>query len=178
MLQVIGKIDRLRALFARRVARGLHHGFFPGSIWGVDQSYPAPLFLTFGSNVALTAGIETTIVASAAALAGTPGMNYIPVMMGVIPCTQGATPPTALTFAARYATIADFATQVIAVATLTASVTVNIPLFLVGANVRANAAGQLNANVLQVTGLAATTANTAVAIGSSVMVLLLAGPDL
>ena len=178
MLQVIGKVDRLRGLFTRRMARGLHHGFFPGSIWGVDQSYPAPLFLTFGSNVTLTAGAETTIVASAAALSGTPGMNYIPIIMGVIPCTQGATAPTALTFAARYATVADFATQVIAAATLTVSVTVNYPVFLVGANVRTNAAGQLNPNVLQITGLAATTANTAVAIGSSLAVLLLAGPDL
>ncbi len=178
MLDSHAQLMKLPGRYRRMIYRGLRHGFFRGSLWGVNQSSPAPLFLTFGANVTLTAGTETTIVASAAALTGTPGMNYIPVIMGVIPCTQGATAPTALTFAARYATVADFATQVIAAATLTVSVTVNYPVFLVGANVRAAANGQLNPNVLQITGLAATTANTAVAIGSSIAVLLLPGPDL
>ncbi|HEY2675461.1 MAG TPA: hypothetical protein VGI65_00730 [Steroidobacteraceae bacterium] len=165
-------------IFLHRAYKLWRRRWLPGSLWGVAQSLPQPTIITFTPNVTLAAGVETTIAATAAALVGTPGMNYYPLIFGVCACTNGGTAPTALTFAARFAGGADFATQIISALTLTISVTVNYPVLLIGANARANAAGLINAAAIQITGLAATTANTAVAIGSQFLVALLPGPDL
>lgn len=148
------------------------------SIYGIAWPGLAPTIISPGGAVTLTAGTETTIVATAATLVGVPNQDYIVVVVGCCVVLMGATAPTALVIAARYASGADFDTQTIDTGSLVANATGVFPITLIGANVRAAANGNIGSGAVQVTGLATTTAATARATSTKFSVLLIPGPDL
>jgi hypothetical protein len=147
------------------------------SINAIGNSAIAPTLISPGGNVTLVAGTETLIVATAATLVGIPGMNYIPIIIGQCVVLMGATAPTALVIAVKYAGGADFDTQTIDAGSLVANATGVFSVMLVGANVRAAGNGNIGSGAVQVTGLATTTAATARATSTKFAVLLLPGPD-
>jgi hypothetical protein len=147
------------------------------SINAIGNSAIAPTLISPGGNVTLLAGTETTIVATAATLIGVPGMNYIPIVLGCFAGLFGAAAPTALVIAFRYAGGADLDTQTIDTGELAINATIEIPIVLVGANVRAQGNGNIGSGAIQVTGLSTTQATTARGTSCKFAVILLPGPD-
>jgi hypothetical protein len=148
------------------------------SINAIGNLAIAPTIISPGGNVALPAGTETTIVATAATLVGIPGMNYIPIVIGCAAVLFGAAAPSALVIAARYAGGADFDTQTVDTGLLVNNATLEMPVILVGANVRAASNGNIGSGAVQVTGNSTTQASTARATSCKFAVLLIPGPDL
>jgi len=140
-----------------------------GNQYGVAAAGYAPSVATFGSDVTLTAGTETTILSAAGLAAPTPG-QYMPLIHLCLYVLMGATAPTALQFATKVGAGSDVDVQAVPAGTLVASATVAYfytlyctasPTLWVGAG-----------STLNVTGLATTTAATAKFAGSRAVVLL------
>lgn len=148
------------------------------SIYGIAWPGLAPTIISPGAPVTLTAGVETAIVATSATLVGVPNQDYIVVVVGCCVVLMGATPPTGLVIAARYSGGADFDTQTVDSGLLTANATIEIPIVLVGANVRAAANGNVGSGAVQVMGNSTAQASTARATSTKFAVLLIPGPDL
>lgn len=166
------KIQRLIARMAR-----VHWPPIGLSINAIGNPAIAPTLISPGSNVALPAGTETTIVATAATLVGIPGMNYIPVIVGNCVILPGGVAPSAFVCAARYNGGADFDSETVDPLFLGANIIFSMPIVLVGANVRAAGNGNIGSGAIQVTGLATGQAVTARATSNKFAVLLLPGPD-
>jgi hypothetical protein len=166
-----------RAAYWRKLRHRLSHMPVGLGVYGVASPGVTPLALTVAATVTLTAGAETTI-GTFAQLVGTPGENYIPVIMGACSVLMGGTPPSALTFAALFTGGADFATQPCHASALVASTTLMAPIILIGANVRATAAGNIGSTTIAFTGLG-TAQNSTVEGPSSILKLFaFPGPDL
>ena len=148
------------------------------SIYGIAWPGLAPTIISPGAPVTLTAGAETTIVATSATLVGVPNQDYIVLVVGCCVVLMGAAAPSALVIAARYAGGADFDTQTVDTGLLTNAATIEIPIVLVGANVRAAANGNVGSGAVQVTGNSTTQNSTARATSTKFAVLLIPGPDL
>lgn len=143
------------------------------SISGVDNPGVTPLLLTVAATVTLTAGSEVTI-GTFAQLVGVPGQDYIPIIIGTVNVLQGGTPSAALVFGALFTGGADFATQACYSGSLIASQGQALSVLLVGANVRATAAGNIGSTTIAFTGKTTTTACTVE--GPSTQVYLFAFP--
>jgi hypothetical protein len=148
------------------------------SQYGIAAPGVTPALYAPANDVTLTAGSEVQFATTTAAIVGFPGQDYIPLITGVLVVTLGGTASTALTIAARYHGGSDFATQVIPAGLLVNSAVLYIPIFLIGANIRAASNGAIGSGAIEFTGLAATTAATATKIGTNLTVLLLQGPEL
>ncbi len=146
-----------------------------GNVWGVANPSPVPTIVTVGADVTLAAGVETTFMSSAALSAPNPGAYY-PVVSLAVAILFGATAPTALTFAFKLGAGADVDTQVVAVANMVVNATTYYYFQLVGANSSTAWIGA--GTVVNITGLAATTAATFKFSGSRAMIQLERGPDL
>ena len=136
-----------------------------------------PAIYTATGDVTCTAGSEVTCITTTSALASERGMNYYPLIQGVMVFKMGATASASLVIAARYSGGADFTTQTVDVGLLANNATIAIPVLLVGANVRSNTSGQINANAIEVTALAGTTACTFNHLSSYLLIALCLGPD-
>jgi hypothetical protein len=163
--------------YLRQLRRRMRNPYPHGSIAGVDNPGIAPLALTVAATVTLTAGSEVTI-GTFAQLVGVPGMNYIPVIMGVCNVLQGSTPSAALVFGALFTGGSDFATQAAYSGSLIASQGQALSVLLVGANVRAAANGNIGSTTIAFTGKTTTTACTVEGPSTAVFLFAFPGPDL
>lgn len=169
--------ENLRRHYQRKVRYYMRH-LQPGmSLVGVDNPGYAPLKLTVAASVTLTAGAEVTIGTFAQAV-GTPGFDYVPIIMGNCALLMGGTASAACVLAALYTGGADYATQTVDVNALINSAPVEVPVMLVGASVRATSAGNIGATTIAFTGATTTTACTAKGPGCQLYLLSWPGTDL
>ena len=175
--KAFGMTDRDLHFYRLNLKRRLRNPYPRGSIYGISAPGITPLFLTIASNVTLTAGTEVTI-GTFAQLVGTPGLDYIPIIIGNAVALMGGTASAALVYAALFTGGADFATQTVDTGALVNSATVQTPVILVGANVRASANGNIGSTTIAFTGNATTTAATLRHAATQLYLLAALGPDL
>lgn len=169
--------ENLRRHYQRKVHYYVRH-LQPGmSLVGVDNPGVAPLFLTVAASVTLTAGSEV-IIGTFAQVTGTPGADYIPIIMGNCALLMGGTASAACVLAARYTGGSDYATQTVDVNALVNSQPVEVPVMLVGTSVRATGAGNVGSTTIEFTGKTTTTACTAKGPGCQLYLLTWPGTDL
>jgi len=128
-----------------------------GNVYGVDAETPLVQHFTALADVTLTAGTETTVLTTTTAFAATTPGSYYPVIRGMFANLCGGTAPTALTLAARIHSGSDFVSQVVPPASLVVSVYQLIWFELIGPE---STLWYPGGQILELTGLAATTAST------------------
>lgn len=101
------------------------------SIWGVNQSLPAPTIVTASSDVACPAGSETTVL-SGASSGSAPGQNIVVESSTELVVVLGATAPSAMTVNAKVGAGADYDTWTVPPALLVANAVLNLAPVLVG----------------------------------------------
>lgn len=144
------------------------------SIYGVANPFPVPQVIAPTGDVTLTAGSEV-LIATTTAIVAPSGQDAYPFIYGTLTILFGVAASTALVIAARFNGGADFATYTVAPALLANSATIQIPIFLVGANSGANFSGA--GKVIEITGKTTTNAATAKQVGTSIVVGIGQGPD-
>ncbi len=144
------------------------------SIWGAANPLPLPQSIIQAADVTLTAGSEI-LIATTTAIKAPAGANVYPWVWGSLTFLMGATAPTALVLAFRFNGGSDVVTYPVPAALLANLATIQIPIFMVGANSKSAFAGA--GAIIEVTGNATTTACTAVKIGTVIQVGLGLGPD-
>lgn len=105
-----------------------------GNIYGVANSLAAAaIYVTAGpsGDVSVTAGSETTFITTGALVALNPG-NYYPLIWLASSCLMGGTAATALVYAARLGSAADFDSYTVNPAKLTNNATVGDAIPLLG----------------------------------------------
>lgn len=127
-----------------------------------------------GSDVAVTAAAETTIMTTGA-LVNLDYGPYYPLIWLTVECLMGATAATALTYAFKLGAGADVDTYTVAPAKLVNAATVSTVVCLVGTNSKTAWTG--SGSTINITALATAQNVTVKGVGTRAIAWLVRGPD-